>query len=408
MTLTTFPIEIPGHPTEITFSAEDEKVGCCSNAHYEQQRNEDEEHQSLLDPRDEHTIETLVLKINDQLQKSIDQQRQIIAQQRQISNLALVVTKDDEYNEETKEFLPLVVRRGSMSRRLLSGMSKSAYREGNLKLDTFTMMMFSPPITSDKKLLFVDQAWWLGIMNFITQIALAKLVMFEQTDETGIMSIPLHPNHVTVTIAQFLIIPLALITQSDVITSLVAMHQLMDPSRRKKTLSIDSVPSMKEIPPWRVLVPNVLKFFEGLAILFASWIIIVQSGNVVDLLKDFTALFAISSIDDVLFILAEDGHLGEDLQKKTGYVKRAKVEGSVAGKSVKAAMFIILAMMFGGWGFFVLYGQNYGYLFHRFYPDCKATRAHFFFEDGKCDEWMNVRECGFDGIDCEFNRKYPI
>ena len=159
---------------------------------------------------------------------------------------------------------------------------------------------------------------------------------------------------------QALVIPLALITQTHVMTSLITSQQMMD---RKRNKSLSDGNGDSTTPLWHGLVPNILKLIQGLGILFASWVIIVQSNNVVNLLKDYTALLAISTIDDVIFALAKLGHFGEDLQKKTRVVKKEKVESTVSGKEVKLVMVMIIFLMFGGWAFLVLHDQNSGNIF---------------------------------------------
>ena len=50
-----------------------------------------------------------------------------------------------------------------------------------------------------------------------------------------------------------------------------------------------------------------------------------------DLLKDFPSVFAISAIDDVEFLFARNGYLGDELQMKARRVANAKVNKSTAG-----------------------------------------------------------------------------
>ena len=65
------------------------------------------------------------------------------------------------------------------------------------------------------------------------------------------------------------------------------------------------------------LVSNILRFTEGLAATFVIFILIVISDDIVTLFKDFTAMTFISSLDDVVFVLAGMSVLGKTLKEAT-------------------------------------------------------------------------------------------
>ena len=52
-----------------------------------------------------------------------------------------------------------------------------------------------------------------------------------------------------------------------------------------------------------------------------SFVLISQSSNLVDLLKDFSALMILSEIDKIFFKLARYGYLGEELAYETSLVQ---------------------------------------------------------------------------------------
>ena len=92
-------------------------------------------------------------------------------------------------------------------------------------------MVVTVPNISNKWLLFLNKAWWFGIFTFVIQATLTVLVIYTQVnipDNTGPLSIPIKANHTPVTIAQALVIPLALMAQTHVITSLITIQQMMD------------------------------------------------------------------------------------------------------------------------------------------------------------------------------------
>jgi len=49
-----------------------------------------------------------------------------------------------------------------------------------------------------------------------------------------------------------------------------------------------------------------------MGVIFASTVLILQSENIIDLVKDYTAIFFISEINDFIFELASRGYLGPD------------------------------------------------------------------------------------------------
>ena len=65
--------------------------------------------------------------------------------------------------------------------------------------------------------------------------------------------------------------------------------------------------------PW--LVANAMRIILGLTIYLATFILIITSDNVVDLLKDFTAMVFIASFDNLILVLASIGIMGPKFQK---------------------------------------------------------------------------------------------
>jgi len=74
----------------------------------------------------------------------------------------------------------------------------------------------------------------------------------------------------------------------------------------------------------------------------------------VDLLKEFTTLFVISSIDDILFYIAGRGYFGEELFTNTNASKdvviendRTKVRSCYALRT--ASLLLLFGAILGGW-----------------------------------------------------------
>ena len=140
--------------------------------------------------------------------------------------------------------------------------------------------------------------------------------------------------------------------------------------------------------------------------------VVCQSTSILDLLKDFTVLFAISSIDNLLYLFAQEGYLGDELQEKSRKVSSAKIDDNAGGGGlgwiVRLVLIAILGTMIGEWGYYlVVYGQYSGKRFKEEYPHCDFY-AFWYFGNGICDYQLNNADCNFDDGDWDdFNRRYP-
>ncbi len=61
--------------------------------------------------------------------------------------------------------------------------------------------------------------------------------------------------------------------------------------------------------------PERHEVFDCVLVTFISFVIIVQADNIIDHLKDFTALMVISEVDNILFQLASHGCLVKENSK---------------------------------------------------------------------------------------------
>ena len=257
--------------------------------------------------------------------------------------------------------------------------------EGNkamyLDEDTYTMMMISPMDWSLPKCLcftFVPCAllvgrgsWVFGLVPPFIELLLCGIIISDQTDFDvftwiklgtfpGSLNIPSERQSNPVYIGQFFAMILALMTQSDVLSATQTFLLLRNSSRVpwQRTISRDG---KEEIVggccTWvaRVFIPVFLKFLQGIFVLFITWLIIVQSTNVVDLLKDYTALFVISSIDNIFYLVASNGYLGHQLATRAQEAKGVKIYTDVSysqarGNNSQIFLFVLMLVgMLGGW-----------------------------------------------------------
>ena len=172
----------------------------------------------------------------------------------------------------------------------------------------------------------------------------------------------------------------------------------------------------------RAIVPNCLKLIQGISVLFVALIVIIQSDKLVGLLRDFTALYILSEIDNIVFKIASKGYFGENLKARTENVKHVKVDlmedvtttTSCGVKRFKRQlkMFVLFALQLTMFSFYlsIAIGQTSGAFLRMKYPNCEAVNPYRI-GDGICDnsDPYNSEACGFDDGDClELNaRTYP-
>ena len=349
------------------------------------------------------------------------------------------------------------------------GLNENWTTRAKLSPDVYTMMMlsnwrnltFCHPCNSCKKYFTYviiprpSKSWMLGLTVFTVQTLLAFVTLFDQqSTEFGdtLMNIPVRGTTKSYTV-QFFTLILAVMTQTDILVSF-RIVLLLSYGKDTWLELISHDRNERDFSTWlgHILLPNVLKSFQAFIVLVTTFFVILQSESVVELLKDFTALFVISSIDDMFFFLADHGYLGSDLSKRTNKSKKISIEEDdrKIQSILKLFFFTILLIMFGGWIAVVILQKNNFFINQKYpncpndvdfscidngvcdfsrgigpnilecgweggdcttinerYPDCDFETSSLF-ADGKCDRISNLEECGYDGGDClEFNEKYP-
>lgn len=293
----------------------------------------------------------------------------------------------------------------------------------NFKLDedTYSLMMTSKVRSG---------AWLISLFtSLVFQLGLAGLIgiQFLTGDSNATLYNPFDApltNNIYTTIAQLITIILVLATQSDVLSALQTLVIL----RFRSDVAWDEMigeAGNRSYNMWfmRIFVPNMLKIIQGVAVLFASFLIIVQSTEIIELLKDFTSLLVISEADNIIFYLADMGFLGEHLAMRTAQVKNARMEirtnNDDENKSClqkcnvfasRPFMLIVMcSLIVTGWSIVVL-RQYYGGFIDNAYGNCDVEKAYrrsltslqlTEFNDGNCDARFNNTQCEWDGGDCD-------
>jgi len=163
-----------------------------------------------------------------------------------------------------------------------------------------------------------------------------------------------------------------------------------------------------------ILFPNFIKFIEGILVVVVTFVIVIQSDNIIDLFKDFAAMQVIAELDNVAFWLANHGYFGNSLQKDTDDARRVKLKDQVPklcyGLPLRPVILFSLFIVLSALLMIVVIGQVSGKYFFEKYPRCDIN-PNLIPEvgNGICNGGvLNTLECGFDGGDCiNFNIAYP-
>lgn len=310
--------------------------------------------------------------------------------------------------------------RHASNQRNENGPEHQSVVEFGLEEDTYSLMMLSKPCSRE---------WALGILTaFIFQLYLGVLILttlfqdYRNACNEGCVpyNVPIFAP-IEVTLAQGIAIILVLATQTDLLTSL---NTLLTLKMKCDYVPWDSLIGEEGNRTWRqwntrIMFPNVMKFTQGATILFASFVIIVQSRDIIDLLKDFAALLVISHADNIMFILADGGYLGDHLSTRANDVRKNCIQirnddeedsndsnrdqdGFCNAFTVRSLFFFgSCCVMIGGWAYMV-YGQYSGLFLRIRYPECEISGNYTYFGNGFCDDEVpfNTEACGWDDGDC--------
>jgi len=316
--------------------------------------------------------------------------------------------------EEFRQLMPLPERDEFVEDR---NPQQNDYRTFTLEEDTFALMMLSKVLS---------EAWALGIVALTFQIVLGIMIAYDQiaiSAGSSLFNVPFKVDAV-VRVGQFSVVIISLSRESDILGALQCLLMLRRGSNWNEVIREPE----KSNRLWliRILLPNLFKMTEGSLVMFISFVVIVQSDNIIDLLKDFTALMVLAETDNVLFGLAKYGYLGETLENKTTHVSETEIrppKNDMDDKAsshrtifrVRSALLVcVFTPMLGGWLAIVM-NQINGEFFYDRYPKCNSTDDAFelanqHFGDGVCYGGpLNNLGCEFEGGDCvNFNLAFPL
>ena len=325
-----------------------------------------------------------------------------------IESRQLKSSKNDFSNEETLERFDEFKKSSGLSEDVYTLMMFVGWRSKTFRNPLRCIKKDAPSII----LPYPNQTWVIGFVTFMIQFGLSLFTLADQLDTDygdTVLDIPIRVTKI-VLIGQFVTLVLSFMSQTDI---LVSCRDLIFISYYKNTWQelIGFEKNERSFTIWagRILIPNVLKSVQGLVVLITSYVIILQSDNNVDLLKDFTALFVISSIDDMVFFMADYGYLGQTLSIEASDAKEKVIEGNRKDSQwcLNILLFLIMFGMLIGWCVVVTL-QNSGHFVRQEYPLCSVddfgvNQAKI--GDGVCHFQIgvapNTADCGWEGGDCE-------
>lgn len=149
----------------------------------------------------------------------------------------------------------------------------------------------------------------MATLVFSLQIAIFVILTVDIIDVSNARNPMMFPPNVEtpVRITEVLAIVIAIITQDDVRKAVNLLREGFDqdPPRAFEGATVAK---------W--ILSIVLRAIEGLLGLFVTFLLIMQSSNVLDLLLNFSAMeFVTLMMDDVVFSLTSEGFLGRTLKK---------------------------------------------------------------------------------------------
>jgi hypothetical protein len=282
-----------------------------------------------------------------------------------------------------------------------------------------------------------SRSWFLGLGIFSIQISLLGLIFGDQvksSEGSSMFNIPFKVS-ANVRIAQFLAIFLSIMISYDIFMPIKELSLLWitneewikivdviktDEYRTLREIQRNSLigrPASQRRKTWlvHIFLPLLLKFIQGMLALLITFVIVIQSDDILGLFMDLAAMQVISDIDNVASSLASHGFFGYALKRDSDTAKRIEVKDKVRkicfGLPLRPiVMMSLLIIMMGTFVGLVVIGQVNGTHFEQKYPNCKVRIEQINnITDGKCNGGLqNTFQCGFDGGDClDFNMAFP-
>mmetsp|Transcript_29784 Transcript_29784/g.50793 ORF Transcript_29784/g.50793 Transcript_29784/m.50793 type:complete len:1440 (-) Transcript_29784:34-4353(-) len=207
-----------------------------------------------------------------------------------------------------------------------------------------------------------------GILVFLFQMAIYVVLaddIINVDNKKNPFGFPFNVS-IPVRISEFLAILISIIAQEDVRKAICLYRDGFDEGGLSTVFPGATL--------WKWTLSIVLRASEGLLGLVITFLLIMRSSSVLDLLLNFSAIEFVTKLDNVVFELAKEGFLGHTLKKETqklcrkSYYVNIQYANSYNAMWVSLGYFVLLfASFFAGW-WIIRSKQNDGeYLCHQIF-----------------------------------------
>ena len=222
---------------------------------------------------------------------------------------------------------------------------KGEFYEASLAEDTFSFLISSKPASVS----FATGLLVFVLKNSIFALLLTNLIL--DGNSSG-LQVPVSVE-IPVVLSQFLAFAISVLTQNDLITSLVLMYQGYSGDMIK--VYGRNFEGGGRRSQWRLSV--VLSFLDGLFGLVVTFFLIVTSTSVLEVLLNFAAVEFVAALDEAAFYLAQMGFLGLGNKQETEVVSESKYrvrQGRTrrgAGCLQTASLLAVLTVVLATWAY---------------------------------------------------------
>lgn len=239
--------------------------------------------------------------------------------------------RDDDYKSNELQAL----HRGAIT--------QSNFTKRCLTEDTFSFVIYCH---------VQSRAFILATLVFSLQIAIFIILAVDIIDVSNKKNPLALPANVEtpVRITELIAIVIAIITQDDVRKAVNLLREGFDTDLPKAFQGATVV-------KW--ILSIILRASQGCFGLFVTFLLIMQSSTVLELLLNFSAMEFVTLLDDVVFSLTSEGFLGKVLKEEAKRLSNtfyhvshhAAESDSRTAKFFTAAYFVVLfTIMYSGWG----------------------------------------------------------
>jgi hypothetical protein len=238
--------------------------------------------------------------------------------------------------------------------------------EGSKQLppDTFSLLVCSK---------ILSPPFLLGIVVFLFQITIFSLLAGDLINKDSANPIRIPANvEMIVRVTQFLAIIIAVLTQTDLQTSLEQMNEGYRTDLVGKEFG--------DASGGKWWFATACRFLQGALGLVGTFILIVRVDNVLDLLFGFTAMEFVSQLDNVAFFMAGMGYFGFQNAEKSEEINETTYPRATDEKKRREILHVLLlgvvfSGMLAGWGVIVYQQESNQFLCKRFFVYSSQPRS---------------------------------